>query len=80
MSVCALAQTPVWKRVHFILQLFGTVFTFIGFFIAVGMVTGKHFRSHHGGLGLFVFLLFMIQFALGVVGAKVSSGGQPHKV
>lgn len=74
------AQAPRWRVVHFILQLLGMVFTFIGFFIAVGMVTGKHFRGHHGGLGLFVFLLFMIQFALGVVGARLSSGNQRHKV
>ena len=70
----ALTQAPVW-RAHFILQLFATVFTFIGFSTAVGVVTGNHFRSQHGILGLFVFLMFMIQFALGVVGARVSSVG-----
>lgn len=63
---------PLWLKAHVGLQTTAYVFAFISFFAAVGAESVKHFSTHHGGLGLFFFLLITAQFISGVLRPKAN--------
>jgi heme A synthase len=59
-----------WFPAHRAVQLFAFFLIFIGFFLAVAGVqidTGDHFSQTHNQLGLAMFILIIVQVALGAI-------------
>ncbi|CAF5010937.1 unnamed protein product, partial [Rotaria sp. Silwood1] len=75
-------NSPVRRPLHMILQLFGVALAICGFSFGVHSVRAPswlHFKHAHAIIGIITFILTIIQFLMGLLGALILSR-QPSNV